>query len=1135
MGVLGGGISINGPSGIDTASLVDQLTALEQQKVTNITDKVTKYKTQISAYGKLQSALATIRSTAKDLNLAASFDLFKSQSTNAEIVSLNGGVGALEGSFDIRVAQLAASEKMISTDKLISSQTAALSSLSGFQVGDISIDGTKITIDADDTIQDLRMKINSATDSNGKKLNVSASVIQASANNYRLVLTAKTAGSQGIAYRDLTGSTLEDLGIIGGLSGTATQVITTQSSITNAFSALKAGATVQYDGFDHNGNAVNGAFTKAASTTSINNFIAQLNADFGGAAASIDGSGNLVLTDSVSGTSSLGLTSLVLTDSAAILPIANTFNTSAPGAGSVTQVVTSQNPIDALFDNLKAGATIQYTGTDNGGAPVNNTYTKASATTNISAFLTQIQSDFGGAASIDGSGNLVITDSQTGVSSLALSAFTMTDGAAPAPISDSFDLTVAGGPGVAQVITTQNPMSAGFDDLKAGATITYTGTDHYGAVVNSTYTKTNATTNVSAFLAQIQTDFGAMASIDGSGHLVLTDSQTGASLLAIGAFTMTDAAAMAPQADSFSITTPGAASGTQVVASQNPVTSDFDNLKAGAVIHYVGTDHLGAAVDNTYTKTSATTNINAFLAQIQTDFGATASIDGSGNLVITDSQTGVSSLALSAFTMTDGAAPAQSTVTASVTTSGNSGTFDKGTTTQSLASADSMLAAFSGLSTGSTISFTGADHNGNAVSASFTKTAGATSDDFLQSIRQAFLGTADVSIDSISGSLLITDKTAGTSRLSLTSLSTTDATTHVTAAHAVNVSVTGKEGAGVMSAGKDAFFSVDGIAMTSSDNSVENVIGGTTIELHKASAGETVQTSLLRDTDAIKAKVQKLVDAYNALLTLATDETKMADPNDSTSKAGELAGDTTVKNILSRLRTQLMQPSAFKGDSYNSLTMIGVKTDATTGQMSIDDTQFSKAITNGFDEVEHLFVTSGVGSNSAITLGRKTIDTQSGSYILRETDAAGNFDSNFLSLQLSGNAANPWYTSNIRTGDIVTFSSGPAKGLSLTSPAGILGSGNTATFTFSVGMGDGLSDLVNSLTDSKSGIITEHNNSLNDQIKSANSRADEMQTRVNSYHDRLVKQFAAMEQAMNTMKTQMTNMLSALGSTTTSS
>jgi flagellar capping protein FliD len=65
-------------------------------------------------------------------------------------------------------------------------------------------------------------------------------------------------------------------------------------------------------------------------------------------------------------------------------------------------------------------------------------------------------------------------------------------------------------------------------------------------------------------------------------------------------------------------------------------------------------------------------------------------------------------------------------------------------------------------------------------------------------------------------------------------------------------------------------------------------------------------------------------------------------------------------------------------------------------------------------------------------------------------------------------------------------------------------------------------------------LIATHQNSLQDQITDANSRVTDLQTRVNDYHDGLVKQFAAMEEALNTMKSQEAQMMSALGASTTS-
>jgi flagellar hook-associated protein 2 len=193
--------------------------------------------------------------------------------------------------------------------------------------------------------------------------------------------------------------------------------------------------------------------------------------------------------------------------------------------------------------------------------------------------------------------------------------------------------------------------------------------------------------------------------------------------------------------------------------------------------------------------------------------------------------------------------------------------------------------------------------------------------------------------------------------------------------------------------------------------------------------------------------------------------------------------------------------------------------------MSIDQTQFTKALTNNFDEVKRIFVTSGLSDNKNITLGRNTKTTQSGIYTLNEPDA------NHLNLQLSGNSA--WYVSDARLGDIITFSNGPAQGLSITAPSGTIGTGSSATFTFSKGLADQLSELIDNFNDPSSGLITTHQNSLQDQMKDADSRITALQQRVTDYHDGLVKQFAAMEQALNTMKSQYNQMASALGASST--
>ncbi len=527
-----------------------------------------------------------------------------------------------------------------------------------------------------------------------------------------------------------------------------------------------------------------------------------------------------------------------------------------------------------------------------------------------------------------------------------------------------------------------------------------------------------------------------------------------------------------------------------------------------------GTDHNGNAVTNTFTKAASDTSINDFLTQIGTDLGGTASLDSSGNLVVTDGTAGNSSLAISSLVSADASQSSSTNYTFATTTAGAQ-IGDKGNTAQVLQSQDDIQTAFDALAAGSAIQYTGIDHNGNTVTNTYYKATATTSiNDFLSQINNTFYGEATASINS-DGTLKLTDNEQGNSQLALTSLSIGGVS------HTVSTVTPGKQGQGVLMAGQNAYFSYDGLMLNSASNNPDSLISGVTIQLHKAAPAETVQTSLAVDSATIQKNIQAVLDAYNALLTWTTAETKPADPNDSTSKAGDLVNDMTVSSIMDQVRNTLMNSVSAISGPYNSLTMIGVNSDPDTGQLSIDQTQFTKALSANFDEVKSLFVTSGASDNANVTYGQDTPTTQSGVYTLNEPDP------NHLNIQLAGDST--WYTSDSRNGDIITFSSGPATGLSITAPSGTIGTGNSATFTFSMGLSDQLSNLIDTFDDPSTGMIATTQSSLQDQITDGNDRISDLQEQVNEYHDQLVQQFAQMEEALNTMKNEYNQMASALG------
>ena len=652
------GISVNGPSGIDTQYIIDSLVEIEQTKVTSVQNQKKAYQLKIDAYAKLKQLLTDLGTNAGSLSKLSSFDLFTTKSSNEKVATVTGGTGSVDGTYDVKVFQLAGNEKMISGDGLVSDQTAALSSI-GITTGTINIDGVEIEVDNDDTLQDLRQKINNATDENGARIGVSASVLKIADDNYRLVLNAKESGSEGIAYSDVSGSVLQDLGII-------------------------------------------------------------------------------------------------------------------------------------------------------------------------------------------------------------------------------------------------------------------------------------------------------------------------------------------------------------------------------------------------------------------------VSADG-----------------------------------------------DKGTTSQQLTSAGNVQAAWDALADGESVQFTATDRTGREFTAIIVKHPGDTSDDFLQEMKNAFNGMVDTEFDG-GGSLVITDKTGGSSQLELSAM--TIGGTEET----IDVSTWGEEGAGVLSTGKDAYFSVENIFMSNSSNTATGFVTGATFNFLGVSKDESVTLTLERDQEGIKKKFQGMVDAYNALVRFSKTATKIADPNDEDAKSGDLAGDSTVRSIVSQINSMFHQQFDELNETYTSFSMLGLQTDTQSGELKVDSEMFEKAITERFDEVANLFITLGTSDNNNIVLGTYSKDTRAGVYTLEEVDATT------FRAQREGDTE--WYTSVARVGDIISFEEGPLNGLALTAPAGSIGTGNTASFTLSKGLSSIIGEAIDNLNQSRDGLVALRTESWQNAMNRSDDKIARLEERIENYRLRLVKQFSAMEQTLSQLQSQSTNMLNAISS-----
>jgi flagellar hook-associated protein 2 len=133
---------------------------------------------------------------------------------------------------------------------------------------------------------------------------------------------------------------------------------------------------------------------------------------------------------------------------------------------------------------------------------------------------------------------------------------------------------------------------------------------------------------------------------------------------------------------------------------------------------------------------------------------------------------------------------------------------------------------------------------------------------------------------------------------------------------------------------------INGIAVTSSSNSLDGVIDGITFNLGKVTT-QPVTVNVTRNTEAIKTMVNAFVGAYNQLNSFLSQATHY-DP--ATKQAALLQGDGTTTGIQNQLHTLIGQNSG-ASSAFASFSSIGVEVQK-DGSLKLNDTKFAAAVTN---------------------------------------------------------------------------------------------------------------------------------------------------------------------------------------------
>ncbi|VXB91640.1 A-type flagellar hook-associated protein 2 [Pseudomonas sp. 8AS] len=156
-------------------------------------------------------------------------------------------------------------------------------------------------------------------------------------------------------------------------------------------------------------------------------------------------------------------------------------------------------------------------------------------------------------------------------------------------------------------------------------------------------------------------------------------------------------------------------------------------------------------------------------------------------------------------------------------------------------------------------------------------------------------------------------------------------------------------GAGFISQAKNAELEIDGIALSSSSNSVSDAISGVTLSLLKAEVGVNTKVTVAIDKSAVTSGIKKFVDTYNKLITTSNELTAVTPVGVGKAPVvGGLVGDSSVRSVLSGLRGELVEYAG--QDSIRVLAELGVTTQK-DGTLKIDDSKLTTALSDNYEAV----------------------------------------------------------------------------------------------------------------------------------------------------------------------------------------
>jgi flagellar hook-associated protein 2 len=179
-------VTLSGFNNIDFNAILEAVMLQERTPITRLETQKSALQQQDTALGQLAGYLSTLQSAAEQLSDSSSFAVLKATSSQQSLVAVSAGSGSTPGSYEVVVNQRAAAQVTASASTATATDVVATSGT--LQILATSQPPVSIVVTSGMTLQQLADAINQSESS------VTATVVQVTPGNYRLVLTGRQTG-----------------------------------------------------------------------------------------------------------------------------------------------------------------------------------------------------------------------------------------------------------------------------------------------------------------------------------------------------------------------------------------------------------------------------------------------------------------------------------------------------------------------------------------------------------------------------------------------------------------------------------------------------------------------------------------------------------------------------------------------------------------------------------------------------------------------------------------------------------------------------------------------------------------------------------------------------------------------------